>query len=104
MSHPDLFTAAEARDAALARVAENAGSEWMNDACAALRRFDGAQGTGEDFRVWLTELGITPHHHNAWGALVRTARSRGILHPTGEYRKMKTVKSHARETPVYRVA
>jgi hypothetical protein len=92
-----------ARDAALARVSDNAGP-WMTYARAAIVAHlpDGWRGTAEDCRVALLRAGVEPpHHHNAWGALIKSCIPL-ILRPTGEWRNMRTEKSHARSTPVYR--
>jgi hypothetical protein len=58
---------------------------------------------GEEFRVWATErVGFPlPHHHNAWGALLRYGVTQGIIRPTDRMRQMKTTKSHARRSPVW---
>jgi hypothetical protein len=42
-----------------------------------------------------------PASPNAWGALVNSAVRKAILKPTGHYRPMKDVRSHARKTAVY---
>lgn len=98
----DLFEAADARDRALKKVADNAG-DFMGRGLKAIMALPADwRGTGEELRLYLAGLGIEPHHHNAWGALIRTAVVSRLLRPTGEYVSMKTVKSHARRTPVYR--
>ena len=58
--------------------------------------------TGEDVRLACEAAGIRPHHHNAWGGLVREAIKQGLLVATGTYRSMKAKGSHARKTQVYR--
>jgi len=105
----DLFgdnqdEAKKARDAALSRVASNSGA-WRANALAALSLLDrGYTGTAEDIRIRLGMKGLkAPHHHNAWGELIKTAIKVGKIVPTGQRRHMKTTKSHARQTPVYRV-
>ncbi|HLL28528.1 MAG TPA: hypothetical protein VKT73_12870 [Xanthobacteraceae bacterium] len=57
-------------------------------------------GTAEDIRVMLTDVGVKPNHHNAWGSLILTAVKRGLLHKVG-YGQMKIKSSHARTTPLY---
>jgi len=60
--------------------------------------------TGEDIRAMLiTHVGYSSSP-NAWGALVNRAVRKGIIVAAGQYRAMKDVRSHARETPIYRFA
>ena len=98
----DLFDAAAARDAALARVALNAGN-WMLHARRSIEDLPaGWTGTGEDIRLELRRQGLPPpHHHNTWGSLIRVCTPRFIV-KTGASAPMKTKRSHARKTPVYR--
>jgi hypothetical protein len=97
----DLFTAAAARDAALATVEANAGT-WPARALAAFADLGfGRQMTGEQIRHEVGAMVGPPHHHNAWGALIAIAVKRRLVEKTGEYRKMQDVQSHARSTPVY---
>lgn len=91
------------RDKALDRVTCNAGDFNM-----LARRFlrtlkPGRRYTGEEIRRLCTKKGIKPHHHNAWGALIRWGVEKAILIETGEYEQMRDVKSHARRTPIYRI-
>jgi hypothetical protein len=100
----DDVLARRARDDALARVGGGAGS-WMGEARALAGHLlpPGWEGTGEDLRLALTEAGLrAPHHHNAWGALVLGLVARGLLARTGQMRGMRTARSHARRTAVYR--
>ena len=62
-------------------------------------------GTGEDIRRFLIEeMQLEPpHHHNAWGSLIRTAVHRGLIGGTGRWTRMRGPKSHARPTQIYRV-
>lgn len=58
--------------------------------------------TGEDIRLALTSIGLAPpHHHNAWGAFTMNLVRSGRIKPTGQFKNMKTEKSHARITRVY---
>jgi hypothetical protein len=57
--------------------------------------------TGEDIRRMLLPHVGHPASPNAWGALVNSAVRKAILKPTGHYRPMKDVRSHARKTAVY---
>jgi|DEB0MinimDraft_6_1074348.scaffolds.fasta_scaffold04826_4 hypothetical protein len=45
-----------------------------------------------------------PKHPNAWGAAVNKAVRKGLLIPTGAYRKTKRKAGHARALAVYRLA
>lgn len=101
----DLFGAVAARDEALAKVAAN-GNNWRYLALAGIANLPaGYEGTGEDIRIKMLNDGLPPpHHHNAWGEVIKAAVSRAWIVPTGKYRNMRTRKSHARETPVYRRA
>ena len=63
----DLLKSAQARDAALDQVAENA-KDFSTLAYNVVMRIPrGWVGTGEDIREIVEREGITPHHHNAWG-------------------------------------
>lgn len=100
----DPEKARKARDEAMKRVGQNAGS-WRGNALVALSLLEkGYTGTAEDIRIRLIMKGLEPpHHHNAWGELIRTAIKIGKLIPTGQRKQMKLAKSHARMTPVYRI-
>lgn len=104
-----LRLAIEERDKALAKVAGRS-SEWIERALSLIPniRRDGLPHarrlvSGEDVRVWLEQRMDPPHHHNAYGALIRTAIKRKILLPTDQFVQMRTKKSHARMTRLYEV-
>jgi hypothetical protein len=97
---PDLFAARENRDKAIASVSNNAGNEWMVKALDVISSLKG-EATGESIRILVEPRIGKPHHHNAWGAVVRTAIKRGFITFANRYEQMKTSKSHARRTPVY---
>lgn len=106
MTNYDLFsyhpTGTQLRDKALERVADNAGEDFMTRAMNAIRAMPSRQLViGEDIRRHLTELGIEPHHSNAWGAVMVHAVRLKLLTPTGAWRAMKQPSSHARKTPEY---
>jgi len=105
MKQADMFImepAKEQRNLAINQVAENAG-DWIDQALSAMRFLSKRrEWTGEDIRLTLTDTVGHPHHHNAWGALINRAIRAKLIHPTGQYVPMKTGKSHARRTPVYR--
>ena len=82
----------------------NAGGDFRKAAIACiLRVWAGREATSEDFRLTCEEQGIVPHHHNAWGGLTMGLKKMGALIETGELRAMKSSRSHARRTMVYRV-
>lgn len=97
----DLFTAADARDAALAKVTKN-NEPWMIRAMRQISVLPSGEYTGEDIRLRLSELMDGPTHHNAWGALIMNAVKKHILIDTGRVSRMKGGKSHARKTSIYR--
>lgn len=92
------------RDAAMSTVLTNAGPTWQERATEVLRGLSGHEVTGEDVRLECARVGIEPHHHNAWGAMVATWVREGLLVATGRYQPMRAKGSHGRETKVYRVS
>lgn len=98
---PDLFGAKGERDENLDRVLANAGM-WSKLALDAIARLpEGSQASGEDIRLWLTPIIGPPHHHNAWGALIMVAVKHKLLRDIGSTH-MRTERSHARKTTLYR--
>lgn len=57
--------------------------------------------TGESIRLDCLERGITPHHHNAWGAAISRCVRAGLLSETGRFPRMKSRSSHSRRNPEY---
>jgi hypothetical protein len=100
----DLLKSVKARDAALDRVAENAGGFSTLAYNAVMKIPKGWVGTGEDIREIVEREGITPHHHNAWGAFISLLCRYEIIEKTGLYTQMKRVGSHARVNAVYKKA
>ncbi len=96
-------TGEQRRDAGMAIVADNTG-DWWEWACEIVSELQGWSGTGEDLRDCVTFKIGKPHSPNAWGALVSRAVKTGWIVRTGERRKMKSARSHARSTDVYRSA
>lgn len=98
----DFKGAKAARDRGIRTVASNSG-KWIDQAKALARALpSGWEGTGEDLRVQLLLGGLAvPHHHNVWGALIRYLILRGVLLEIA-MSHCRTVKSHARKTPLYR--
>lgn len=103
--HPDIndqaIDAFDARDIALEVVAANSG-KWFPRAFEQVTKLKDWEGTGEDLRLLISPIVGEPHKPNAWGALINTSIKRECLFRTGERRHMRTVKSHARTTDVYR--
>lgn len=93
------------RDEGLAVITENSRA-WMDLALALLPQMsrERVDVTGEDIHLWIESRIGPPHHHNAWGPLVRTAAMLGILEFTDCYRKFTSPVRHAHRTPVYRFA
>jgi hypothetical protein len=100
---PDLFEARKARDEGIMRVRKHSGP-WFDDALAAVGMLRGFVGTAEDMRLQIVPKVGHPHHHNTWGALTRAAVKQCLLLDTGRFGQMRTKKSHARKTPIYRSA
>ena len=98
----DPEAAKEARDDALERMEKNSGS-WVSRAVEKIREFPCDEAIGEDLRLFVVQKIGPPHHNNAMGAVVRNAIRQGILIHTGTVKAMKTKKSHARRSFVYRI-
>ena len=99
----DYSTAVQQRDAGLKAVQEN-NSSWMDRAIRARARLQSGEATGEDIKIALRVEIEPPEHHNAWGALIRTALHQKLLIPTGRFTRCRLPKSHARQTPIYRIS
>lgn len=105
MNQSDLFAVSSRRerDLALKKVADNS-DDWMGKALSAMRFLSvRREWTGEDIRLTVEAVVGRPHHHNAWGALINQAVRTGLIVRTGKHAPMRELKSHARQTPVYRV-
>ncbi len=105
MSQGNLFDPPppeDRRDEALDRVGKNAG-RFVDAVRQVVPQLVGLEVTGEDIRVECGKLGIRPHHHNAWGAVINSLVREEALIFTGREVHMKTSKSHARRTRVYYV-
>lgn len=103
MEQQDMFGAKLARDEALKRINDNSG-DWMTRAVVSVSLIEtGTLMTGEDIRVRIVSIVGEPHHHNAWGAMIKNAITQKLILPTGKWRCMKLPQSHARSSPIYRV-
>ena len=105
--HGPLFDSQHSEDAknqALDQVLQNAGDDWVDRASAVIPVLFGGQTVlAEDWRLALTELRITPHHPNAWGALTNALQTRRLIIPTDRMAKSKAARSHARRQPLWQV-
>lgn len=100
---PRVGEAIKARDEALERVWNNTPEAWRRLAFTMVAGLVGWSGTAEQLRLLLRRTGLPkPHHHNAWGSLVKRLLEKGYLFPTGKSEHMATRRSHGRKTPVYR--
>lgn len=109
MSYGPLFdfsaSASEAaKNQAIATVARNAGTVFMEQAKAViLERLSGTECLAEEMRRVCEDAGVVPHHHNAWGSLTNQLVKAGILQSTGRLGKSTSLRSHARRQPIWRV-
>lgn len=90
------------RDAGIERVTEN-NLTWMDTAMESLRGWLSMNEivTIERFRAWfLANGGEPPKHHNAWGALARSAVSNQLLRRIG-YVNARSPKTHAHPVAQY---
>lgn len=104
----DLEASLLHRDEGLALVAGSAGEEWMKRATALvllyLRRVGDKGALFEDARAFAIEAGLPkPPHPNAWGAVSMGMAARLQIEKTGVYRASRSVKSHGRTQPFWRV-
>ncbi len=90
----------KARNEAIEQVSSNA-TDFMHKAIVEIAMLEKAEYSGEDIRLILTEKGITPHHHNAWGALISHATRKGLLENTGRLKKSRIITSHAKKSFIY---
>lgn len=89
-----------ARDVELLAVKES-NDKWFNEAMEVVAALpDTFEGLGEDIRYAVIEKIGPPSKPQAWGSLTAHAIKKGYLVPTGEWRKMTDVNSHARQSMV----
>lgn len=93
-----------ARDNSLNVVLDNAGGEWQHRVREHVKQMTpGIEVRGENIRTACENLGAKPHHHNAWGAMIKTLVKEGYLEVIeGRFEAMQAKGSHARKTQVYR--
>src|SRR5262245_59737866 len=75
--------------------------DWEDRAWLRIRMLHDWTGTGEDLRRLLVPLVGEPSDPHHWGKLVKVAKRRRWLVPTGERRPMREPNSHGRMTDVY---
>ena len=63
----------------------------------------GQEVLAEEFRRVCEARGVTPEHHNGWGALTMALAGAGTITETGRLAKSQSPRSHARKQPVWRV-
>lgn len=101
----NLFEARRARDDGLKRTTRK-NTEWLEAGLKMLPRMamEHREASGEEMRIWLLANGLAaPTSPHAWGALTRTAVTRGLIKDTHRVKQMWTEKSHARRTPVWEI-
>ena len=103
---PDGEEARRARDEGMDRVARNAGEDFTRRVRSHFQTHfqTGRHVTGEMVKLSCVRAGIEPHHHNAWGPVIKSLIVSGLLRKTGHTVLMKTRQSHARRNPLYVVA
>jgi len=100
----DVAQSLEAKEAALEQVLSNAGESWTDAACQLVPFLHGGEIVmAEDWRQSLTQWGVTPHHHNGWGALTSKLLKQGVVSRLNEYGPSKDPRSHGRLQPRYLV-
>lgn len=99
----DFGPAREARDEALERVVAHSPEIWKMNYCRLMsERPDlGPSFIAEDFRLYATPLIGKPHTHKSWGGMWNSAIHKGWVIPTRAQGQMKTIKSHAKSSPLY---
>ena len=101
----DAQASIDLKDQALQQVLDNAGSNFIEQAAAIVPiLFAGQTVLAEDWRLVLSQLGIKPHHPNAWGGLTKSLATRQVISPTDRLAKSKDKHSHARRQPLWLVS
>lgn len=96
------------RDLGAAQALENAGETWQQRAEQIAIGFLKAVGHEgalfEEVREYANLLGLPqPPSPNAWGAVALSLSKKKLIEKTGVYEQSKSLKSHARAQPVWRV-
>ena len=112
MTQDELFfgtvTGEMLRDAGIQLAIDHAGDDWHWSATqVAISRFQMAGHAGclfEEVRAYAESLGLLPPPTpNAWGAVAMAMSKKQIIIKTGEYRKARSLRSHAHAFPVWRI-
>lgn len=98
----------DARDRGTGLASDNAGQTWNERASQIACSFFRAAGEDgalfEDVRAYAELLGLPePPSPNAWGAVALAMSKRGQIVKTGVYAQSKSVRSHARAQPLWRI-
>lgn len=96
----DLAAGLARQEAGINLVSGNAG-DFIPDALRAIVRLGKFRGPSEGIREYLEGLGIVPHDTHAWGALTQNLIRIGWFVNTGERVRMRSERSHGRDTAVY---
>jgi hypothetical protein len=92
--------AEQARDEGRERV-KKSNDEWFGDAMKVIAGMPSDfVGIGEDVRHYVANRIGPPKKPQAWGSLISHAVRKNMLRETGELRKMRDLKSHARRSMV----
>ena len=104
----DLSVGQVLRDQGAGAALDNAGDSWNERACQiALAFFKSAGEDGalfEDVRAYAELIGLPfPPSPNSWGAVALSMSKRKIIVKTGTWLNSRSVKSHARAQPIWRL-
>lgn len=104
----DLSVGQGLRDQGAGAALDNAGGLWHERACQiALAFFKSAGEDGalfEDVRAYAELIGLPfPPSPNSWGAVALSMSKRKIIVKTGAWLNSRSVKSHARAQPIWRL-
>jgi len=108
MVQMSLDLSAALRDHGAGVALNNAGASWNDRACEiALAFFKSAGEDGalfEDVRAYAELIGLPfPPSPNSWGAVALSMSKRNIIIKTGKWLNSRSVKSHARAQPIWRL-
>lgn len=97
----DMFAARKARDEAIRRVSDHAGTEWLDAAKAALVSVAKSRAEFIADQIWETGL-AKPSEARALGAVVRWALAEGVISDSGRYSKSAQPGLHCSPRKVWR--
>jgi len=104
----DLSVGRVLRDKGVDAALDNAGDSWNERACQiALDFFKSAGEDGalfEEIRGYAELIGLPiPPSPNAWGAVALSLSKRKLIVKTGVWMNSRSIKSHARAQPIWRI-